>query len=123
MRTIIITAIAIVVVIVNAVVIVVIVVIINIPQDYALGVISAPREAATGFPRLCYAYFSFHMTQWDYMTRVMIMVEMIMMMKRTIRIMITMTVMMTMRRWDQKTYKWSVVVRQEPEAGSLIEVL
>ena len=28
--------------------------------------ISAPREAATGFPRLCYAYFSFHMTQWDY---------------------------------------------------------
>ena len=28
--------------------------------------ISAPREAATGFPRLCYAYFSFDMTQWDY---------------------------------------------------------
>ena len=27
--------------------------------------ISAPREAAAGFPRLCYAYFSFAMTQWD----------------------------------------------------------
>ena len=32
-------------------------------QEFALGVISAPREAATGFPRLCYAYFSFAMTQ------------------------------------------------------------
>jgi len=55
--------------------------------EYALGVISAPREPAAGFPRLCYAYFSFAMTQWD-----------------------------------SKTYKWSVVVRQEPEVGNLIEV-
>merc|ERR550534_2362825 len=56
-------------------------------EEFALGVISAPREAATGFPRLCYAYFSCAMTQWD-----------------------------------SKTYKWSVVVRQEPEAGDVLEV-
>ena len=31
--------------------------------------------------------------------------------------------MMAMPRWDQKTYKWSVVVRQEAEEGSLIEVV
>ena len=28
----------------------------------------------------------------------------------------------TLTRWDSKTYKWSVVVRQEPEAGDVLEV-
>ena len=36
--------------------------------------------------------------------------------------MVVMMIMTMMTRWDQKTYKWSVVVRQEPEVGNLIEV-
>ena len=28
----------------------------------------------------------------------------------------------TLTRWDSKTYKWSVVVRQEPEVGNVLEV-
>ena len=84
-----------------------------ISQEFALGVISAPREAATGFPRLCYAYFSFAMTQcvgFSGKLRKILALKLMLMMNTT------------PTRWDSKTYKWSVVVRQEPEAGDVLEV-
>ena len=75
--------------------------------------ISAPREAATGFPRLCYAYFSFAMTQCVGFSGKL----------RKILALLMMLMMITsLTRWDSKTYKWSVVVRQEPEAGDMLEV-
>ena len=50
---------------------------------------------------------------------VMVVITKVMMMSET-----PMVIMMslTKTRWDSKTYKWSVVVRQEPEAGNLLEV-
>ena len=50
---------------------------------------------------------------------VMVMITKVMMMSET-KMMIMMS--LTKTRWDSKTYKWSVVVRQEPEAGNLLEV-
>ena len=46
-----------------------------------------------------------------------------MVMMTVMMVMVMVMEMMAMPRWDQKTYKWSVVVRQEAEAGSLIEVV
>ena len=51
--------------------------------------------------------------------KVMVMITKMMMMSKT-KMMIMMP--LTKTRWDSKTYKWSVVVRQEPEAGNLLEV-
>ena len=51
--------------------------------------------------------------------KVMVMITKVMMMSET-PMMIMMS--LTKTRWDSKTYKWSVVVRQEPEAGNLLEV-
>ena len=51
--------------------------------------------------------------------KVMVMITKMMMMSKT-KMMIMMS--LTKTRWDSKTYKWSVVVRQEPEAGNLLEV-
>ena len=82
-------------------------------QEFALGVISAPREAATGFPRLCYAYFSFAMTQCVGFSRKL---------RKILALMTVLIINTTLTRWDSKTYKWSVVVRQEPEAGDVLEV-
>ena len=82
-------------------------------QEFALGVISAPREAATGFPRLCYAYFSFAMTQCVGFSRKL---------RKILALMMVLMMSTTLTRWDSKTYKWSVVVRQEPEAGDMLEV-
>ena len=75
--------------------------------------ISAPREAATGFPRLCYAYFSFAMTQCVGFSRKL---------RKILALMLVLIMNTTLTRWDSKTYKWSVVVRQEPEAGDVLEV-
>ena len=50
---------------------------------------------------------------------VMVVITKVMMMSET-PMMIMMS--LTKTRWDSKTYKWSVVVRQEPEAGNLLEV-
>ena len=50
---------------------------------------------------------------------VMVVITKVMMMSET-KMMIMMS--LTKTRWDSKTYKWSVVVRQEPEAGNLLEV-
>ena len=75
--------------------------------------ISAPREAATGFPRLCYAYFSFAMTQCVGFSRKL---------RKILALMMELMMSTTLTRWDSKTYKWSVVVRQEPEAGDMLEV-
>ena len=53
--------------------------------------------------------------------KVMVMItKMMMMMMSETKMMIMMS--LTKTRWDSKTYKWSVVVRQEPEAGNLLEV-
>ena len=52
------------------------------------------------------------------MTMIMVTVMMVMVMEMEM-----VMEMMAMPRWDQKTYKWSVVVRQEAEEGSLIEVV
>ena len=54
------------------------------------------------------------------MTMIMVTVMMVMVMEMEMEMVME---MMAMPRWDQKTYKWSVVVRQEAEAGSLIEVV
>ena len=51
---------------------------------------------------------------------VMVVITKVMMMMSETPMVIMMS--LTKTRWDSKTYKWSVVVRQEPEAGNLLEV-
>ena len=53
--------------------------------------------------------------------KVIVVITKVMMMMSETQMVIMMP--LTKTRWDSKTYKWSVVVRQEPEAGNLLEVV
>ena len=42
--------------------------------------------------------------------------------RKILALMLVLMMNTTLTRWDSKTYKWSVVVRQEPEAGDVLDV-